>query len=147
MDYSNKFLQAVEFVFDREGRTVENISGDSGGVTKFGISHKSYPTLDIANLTEDQAKDIYFRDYWTPLYCEQYESRLALAIFDTGVNNGVGTAKALLAKFGTQAFTVEQFLFKRLRRYISIVQANPSQGKFLLDWVLRVQKVQEFTFI
>jgi lysozyme family protein len=37
---------------------------DYGGLTKYGISSREYPHIDIANLTFDGACDIYIRDYW-----------------------------------------------------------------------------------
>src|SRR5688572_24264776 len=37
--------------------------GDTGGETKYGISKKSYPSVDIKNLTLDQAIAIYKRDF------------------------------------------------------------------------------------
>ena len=32
-------------------------------VTKFGISKKSYPNIDISNLTEEEAIQIYYEDF------------------------------------------------------------------------------------
>lgn len=142
-----RFELCVQFIFDREGRVLENNPADPGGLTKFGVSRKSYPNLDIANLTEQQAKEIYYRDYWTPLACDDFEDpRLALAVFDTGVNQGVGTAKAILGEFVGEAATPERYLFKRLRRYVNLIIAKPNLKVWTLDWLLRVVKVAEFTF-
>ena len=144
---SETFNICVQFIFDREGRTYENVSGDPGGGTKFGISKKSYPNLDIENLTEQQASDIYLQDYWMPLLCDNYEKKLALAIFDTGVNQGKGMADQIIEEVSTvTAMTVENFLFKRLRHYVNLIEAKPTLGKFLIDWLLRVVKVYEFKF-
>ncbi len=146
IETNQKFEQCVSFVLDREGRTYENNPLDPGGETKFGISHKSYPNISIKDLTEEQAKDIYFKEYWTPLNCDQYEDRLALAIFDTGVNQGVGTAKAILVEFSNQELNAEKYLFRRLRRYFNLCQKNPKLLVWLDDWLLRVIKVSEFVF-
>ena len=43
---------------------------DPGGETNYGISKRAYPDVDIKNLTEDGAKDIYKRDYWDKNKCE-----------------------------------------------------------------------------
>lgn len=142
----SKFEQCIEFILDREGRIYENNPDDPGGETKFGISKKSYPNLDIKNLTEDQAKAIYLQDYWRALDCDQYELRLALAVFDTTVNQGAGVAHAILAEFRGQTFTVEQYLFRRLRRYSNLVQANPKLKIWLDNWLLRVIKIVEYKF-
>ena len=38
------------------------VAGDVGGLTKYGITEKSYPNIDIANLSEEQAIEILKRD-------------------------------------------------------------------------------------
>ena len=60
-----KFDLAILHILNFEGG-LSNHTNDRGGTTKFGISKKSYPNLDISNLTLEQAKDIYKRDYWQP---------------------------------------------------------------------------------
>jgi len=60
--------------------------------SKFGISAKSYPKLDIANLTIDDARAIYRRDFWAKLRCDDLPPALALLVFDSAVNNGVRAA-------------------------------------------------------
>ena len=56
--------------------------------TKYGISAASYPTLDIASITLDQAKAIYRRDYWDKVSGDQLPPTLALLVFDSAVNSG-----------------------------------------------------------
>jgi len=57
------FSQAVEILLEIEGGYVNNPS-DPGGETNFGISKKSYPDLNIKNLTKENAKKIYLKDFW-----------------------------------------------------------------------------------
>lgn len=49
-------------VVDREGLLVDH-PDDPGGLTKYGISQRAYPNLDIRNLTRADAIHIYQRDY------------------------------------------------------------------------------------
>ena len=137
---SKKFDKLIGWTIDREGRTCDTVPGDTGGQTKFGISKQSYPNVDIPNLTEDQAKDIYFRDYWKPLNCDTHDDKMALAIFDSAVNCGVGTVRLWLPNCQTWG----DVLWQRLRRYVNIVQKNPTQQKFFLGWVIRTVKLAEF---
>jgi lysozyme family protein len=60
--------------------------------TNWGISAASYPQLDIATLTQAQAKDIYKRDFWDRAQCGSLPPSLALLVFDAAVNNGLGRA-------------------------------------------------------
>jgi hypothetical protein len=61
--YSSRFLKAFERIIYHEGGYANNAS-DLGGETKYGISKRSYPHLDIKNLTLDQARQIYYFDFW-----------------------------------------------------------------------------------
>lgn len=56
--------------------------------TKWGISAAAYPHLDIRNLTQAQAHDIYERDYWNKVEASAWPPRLAFIVFDAAVNNG-----------------------------------------------------------
>jgi lysozyme family protein len=56
--------------------------------TKFGISAAAYPKLDIANLTQDGAEQIYRRDYWAVLQGDELPMPVAIVAFDAAVNAG-----------------------------------------------------------
>lgn len=86
--YSDKFLKAFDYVISNEGGYVFN-GNDSGGETKFGISKRSYPALNIKELTLEDAKKIYYRDFWEKGRCEEISSDLvAMQLFDLSVNLG-----------------------------------------------------------
>ena len=78
-----------------EGGYVNNPK-DPGGETKWGISRRSYPELDIKNLTQDDAKAIYRRDFWDTCRCDELFPVLAFSLFDCSVNSGCGQAVKLL---------------------------------------------------
>ena len=65
------FHTAMKFILspDVEGE-YSNDPNDPGGETKWGISKRAYPDLDIRNLTKADALAIYFRDYWTACDCD-----------------------------------------------------------------------------
>lgn len=85
------FDTAFQFVLKFEGGYV-NDPNDPGGETKFGISKRAYPSVDIKNLTHSEAKAIYRRDYWDKLRLDQMPDKIRLALFDTAVNSGVTAA-------------------------------------------------------
>ena len=58
-----RFEDCIDKVLEHEGGYV-NDPNDLGGETNFGVSKKAYPDLDIKNLTRDEAKEIYRKDYW-----------------------------------------------------------------------------------
>ncbi len=54
--------------------------------TKYGVSAMSYPHLDIRNLTLDQAKAIYRKDYWGR--SDDLPDTVRFDFFDAAVNSG-----------------------------------------------------------
>ena len=91
------FEQAVAMVLRHEGGYV-NDSRDPGGETRFGISKRAYPNVDILHLTEDEAKAIYRRDYWNTLRPDELPQELAICLFDAAVNMGRDKAVRLLQR-------------------------------------------------
>lgn len=85
------FDKAFERVIGHEGGYVNN-PRDPGGETKFGISKRSYPALDIKGLTLAEAKAIYKRDFWDRCRCNDLPGGLAFDVFDAAVNSGPGQA-------------------------------------------------------
>ncbi|MGL5356059.1 MAG: glycoside hydrolase family 108 protein [Cetobacterium sp.] len=72
--------------------------------TKYGLSAMTYPTLDIRNITLNQAKDIYKRDWWDKLGMGRYPTALSYQMFDAAINHGSGRAIQFLQKaVGTKA--------------------------------------------
>lgn len=63
--------------------------------TKYGISAKSYPELDIAKLTLDHAREIYRIDFWQKIRGDELPPAFALAVMDCAVNQGPGKAARL----------------------------------------------------
>ncbi|MBP7991213.1 MAG: glycoside hydrolase family 108 protein [Rhodocyclaceae bacterium] len=85
------FEKAFAKLIDHEGGYVNN-PRDPGGETKFGISKRAYPTLNIADLTLDDAKAIYKRDYWGRAQCDRLHPDVAFQVFDGAVNSGMGNS-------------------------------------------------------
>lgn len=75
-----------------------NDKNDPGGETKFGISKRSYPDLDIKNLTKQQATEIYERDFYNKVRGDDLPVWLALMVTDFAVNAGIKTAVAILQR-------------------------------------------------
>ncbi len=87
--------------FTNDARDSGNWTGGAVGKgrlvgTRWGISAAAYPTLDIANLTQAQAADIYLASYWLAARCDLMPDGLALLMFDAAVNNGVKRAVGFL---------------------------------------------------
>jgi lysozyme family protein len=163
MTPSDKVFDAIiSQTLSHEGGYSNN-PNDAGGETKYGISKRSYPNVDIKNLTLEQAKDIYKRDFWDNQGYSQIEDiSLASKVFDLGVNMGTQTAVILLQRalkangFKTLeddgiygSATVEALKNSDTKKvlialrseaagyYRRLVTANQSQKVFLKGWLNR----------
>ena len=151
---SSRFLSVFRTVIGIEGGYV-NDPTDPGGETKYGISKRSYPNLNIANLTVEDAQGIYWTDFWLKLGCDKLNIGLDEFVFDFGVNSGVDhVARKLQAACGalpdgvvgpntiaavkrTGDSTVFRLLF--VERAITYASAPPVQfQKYCHGWFARL---------
>lgn len=138
----------------------ENVSGDAGGLTKWGIDQRSHPATDIEKLTQGAAEAIYFSDYWTPCKCAQLPAKIGIAVMDQAVNMGTTVAirdlqtacgakqdgiigpLTILAALGADECLLERLLSLRIARYHRI--AVRERAKFLPGWLNRVDDLSAF---
>ena len=152
--------QAITRIIELEGGYV-NDPNDKGGETKFGITKRWYPNLDIASLTRDDATRIYYQDYWLENQCDKLPTALAFILFDTAVNQGPVFAVTTLQNslgvkadgiIGSQTLNAAyrvitdtpnvaiSFTHQRLQRYASLAQNDPTQVKFIKGWINRAME-------
>jgi lysozyme family protein len=91
------FEIAINRVLGTEGGLVDN-PADPGGLTKWGISQRSYPKLDIRALTREQAIALYHRDFWAPIDGDTLPEGVGFQLLDFAVNSGAGTALRALQR-------------------------------------------------
>ena len=142
----DKFTVAMTFISlhewgNREDGAYTNNPADPGGETKYGISKRQYPQLDIRNLTLADAMGLYHRDYWTPAGAASMDFPIGMTMFDTTVNMGVGAAKNWLTQ---SKMDYHQFIELRWQKYQRIVAANPKEKVFLAGWQNRLNDLKKF---
>lgn len=103
---------------------------DPGKETKFGISKKSYPDLDIKNLTIGKAKDIYYINYWLKADCNKLIFPANIEVFDASVHHGVSRALS----FYKVSTDWQDYLFIRLD-FMTKCKKAP---KYMHGWTNRV---------
>lgn len=142
----NKFRKCLQFVLNEEGGYV-NDPNDPGKETKWGISKKAYPHLDIKNLTPEIALEIYRVDYWDKMGCENLTTPTALAVFDSAVACGPGRVKFWLNNLGTNVKIeskegIDALLRLRGNHYYGLAE-NTSWGKnYLKGWLNRLSRLK-----
>jgi len=93
----NNFDICIAPVLVNEG-VDSNHPQDPGGVTRYGISKRAFPNLDIASLTLEQAKALYRKFYWDANNMDEYPLAVAFELFDCAVNCGAGTAIRIMQR-------------------------------------------------
>ena len=85
------FNTAFDRLIGHEGGYVNNVL-DPGGETNWGISKRSYPAVDIKNLTRASAKEIYHVDFWNRVNGDRLPDGVSYQLFDFAVNSGIEPA-------------------------------------------------------
>ena len=73
------------YTFDPNDKGNYTPDGELKG-TKYGISARAYPEVDIAGLTIQKAQAIYRRDYWDANNLDKYPPQLAFLMFDIAIH-------------------------------------------------------------
>lgn len=169
-----QFAASIQYVLDNEGSGYTDNPSDSGGPTKWGVTLSVLSkwrkalcsSVDVQNLTEAEAQQIYQGLYWTPLGLDDVvDQNVATAILDQGVNRGVfgvgiTTQKALQAlganvqldgtigpmtRVALNSANPHSFLAEFIplvqNTYVNRVVTDPTQITFLEGWLSRSQKL------
>ena len=156
-----EFDDIIEVVLEHEGGYV-NDPKDPGGETKYGVSKRAYPDVDIKGLTEDGAKEIYKRDYWDKNKVDTVPSKLKHIYFDMCVNMGRGTAVKILQRAANskgrnisvdggmgrpatrralKGVELQRVRAYRVKYYANLVERKPDLEKFYFGWFRRSLEV------
>ena len=122
------------WIVDVEGGYV-NDSRDPGGETKFGISKRAYPHLNIREITEHQAMQIYEKDYIEPVRRKVADERMVWLVADAAVQHGLSRALDWLESYPT----FDAYLSRRIRFYTRLSNFD----HFGRGWMNRIAKLME----
>jgi lysozyme family protein len=173
MEDFDRFTKFIKFVLERECAyakgsqeripedvVYENVPGDSGGVTKYGVDQRSHPGVDIKNLTLEQAEKIYYQE-WLTHQCDKLSSPVAEVVYDAFVTGGhpinwlqevlniksdgfIGPVTIATANNSDHLVTANKILVKRDSYFMSIANASSHNRQFLSGWINRDTKLKEF---
>lgn len=139
-----------------------NDPNDQGGETKWGISKRAYPHLDIKKLTYKEAVDIYKNNYYSSLIDSVVYEPLAFKVFDMSVLmgnlsaiqalqkaiNDLGIVIAIDGKLGPLTLTaiaisnqvnLYEIYIKRLEKRIDWnILKRPTNIRFRKGWLNRI---------
>lgn len=99
-----RYNKAFQFMVKNEGG-FSNHQKDKGGKTLYGVSSYYFP--EVYKKLESAKSDLeiheilfafYYNNFWNPLYDQIRSERLAVRLFDLGVNLGIKTAVKCLQR-------------------------------------------------
>lgn len=102
---ASNFEAALARLLAHEGG-YSNHPSDPGGPTKYGITIADYrkyvkagaTAADVKAMTVAQAKAIYRARYWDAQHCDDLPAGVDYAVFDYGVNSGIGRSGKVLRR-------------------------------------------------
>ena len=94
---ADRFADFINRILSHEGGYV-NDPRDPGGETQWGISKRTYPTVNIKTLTRDQAISLYKRDFWDASKAASLPPSVGFQLLDAAVNSGIGQATRWLQR-------------------------------------------------
>lgn len=89
------FDEFIRFVLQAEGGE-SNDPTDPGGPTRFGLSQRAHPHLNIGTLTAIEAINVYRAEYWNATGVERLPPPIAVAVADGCVQHGQRPAIRML---------------------------------------------------
>lgn len=168
------FERCLEHTLGIEGGYSDH-KNDRGGATKYGITvstltrhRKGWVTKeDVNNLSLEEAKRIYEKDYWHYMRLGEVKSEtVQLILFDVGVNRGpdasIRNLQVVLRRYYRKQIAVDGImgpqtlsamddvdtdsLARKLIQsvqldYVEIVKRNPPQAVFLKGWINRTHRL------
>ena len=156
------FGSAAAFVIDQlEGGGV--VVHDTGGATRWGISKRAHPEVDVERLSRFAALELYHARYWQVIRADELPRGLDLCLFDAAVNMGPATAVRLLQRIlhvaedgvvgpdtikaarGFLPASELRVLYNEIRErtYIDLVANKPVYRPYLYGWRCRLFRLAD----
>ena len=152
-----KFEECVRIILQHEGGArITRDPSDPGGLSRYGISQRAYPTLDIEKLTEAQAMALYHQDYWAKVKCDELPAYMRLTVFDCAVNQGVQRAILFMQRatnvtvdgvigpktiYACNKIDPSLFMYGFSNRRLEAYQSHPMWARFGQGWVKRLMDI------
>lgn len=149
------FDDALQFTLRWEGGKVDDPT-DRGGRTAFGVTQTMYdrwrgcppaPPRDVFDITPDEIRAFYHDVFWEPLHCETFDRLLGMVLFDSAVQHGNSRAVRWMTAASWAAVENDMVAYALLTLrhefYLRLVEADPTQGKFIKGWLNRLDALRK----
>lgn len=138
----------IEDILRREGSAYTNHPADLGGPTKYGITQATLSSVrgqpcsaeDVRNLQEQEARQIYHKQYVEPFLA--YSGEFLALLVDSAVQHGVQRTQDwlhLAHKDETRSLYAALFAI-RMKFYGAIITSRPANAVFAKGWMIRLSE-------
>ena len=172
--FSSGFKNAVQIVLGLEGGFSEYNPSTKDPRTNKGITQPEFDEFrrknnlqskDVKDITTDEAIEIYKQEYWDKIQGDKLDARnpkLAIVIFDSAVNNGIGGANGIIKsiintngnrfddKMIEDIITADKsndlysnIINKRYQKYKDIIAKNPVMDDYAKGWNNRLDNLSD----
>jgi lysozyme family protein len=161
---ASSYDEALRRLLAHEGG-YSNHPSDPGGPTKFGITLAVYretvkpraAAADVKAMTVEEAKAIYRSRYWDAQRCDELPAGVDYAVFDYGVNSGIGRAVKALQRIAgvaqdgalgpvtlaaVRASDAKTIVTRLCDERLRFLRALKTWGVFGKGWARRVAEVR-----
>jgi hypothetical protein len=171
---SSGFKNAVQIVLGLEGGFSEYNPSTKDPRTNKGITQPEFDEFrrknnlqskDVKDITTDEAIEIYKQEYWDKIQGDKLDARnpkLAIVIFDSAVNNGIGGANGIIKsivntngnRFDDKMIEdiiaadksndlYSNIINKRYQKYKDIIAKNPVMDEYGKGWNNRLDNLSD----
>jgi hypothetical protein len=171
---SSGFKNAVKIVLGLEGGFSEYNPSTKDPRTNKGITQPEFdefrsknnlPSKDVKDISADEAIEIYKQEYWDKIQGDKLDTqnpKLAIVLFDSAVNNGIGGANGIVKsiintdgnrfddKMIEDIITADEsndlysdIINKRYQKYKDIVAKNPVMDVYSKGWSNRLDNLSD----
>jgi hypothetical protein len=172
--FSSGFKNAVQIVLGLEGGFSEYNPSTKDPRTNKGITQPEFDEFrrknnlqskDVKDITTDEAIEIYKQEYWDKIQGDKLDARnpkLAIVIFDSAVNNGIGGANGIIKsivntdgnRFDDKMIEdiiaadksndlYSNIINKRYQKYKDIIAKNPVMDDYAKGWNNRLDNLSD----
>lgn len=171
---SSGFKNAVQIVLGLEGGFSEYNPLTKDPRTNKGITQPEFDEFrrknnlqskDVKDITTDEAIEIYKQEYWDKIQGDKLDAqnpKLAIVIFDSAVNNGIGGANGIIKsivntdgnRFDDKMIEdiiaadksndlYSNIINKRYQKYKDIIAKNPVMDDYAKGWNNRLDNLSD----
>lgn len=138
------FEEAIRVVFANEGGYNPS-DGGTGVPVNFGINQKAHPNVDVKNLTQQQAVEIYKTDYWDKFGIESLRPDQQAIVLDAVVNQGNAKFRKELLDAAKNGASPTELLDIRRKEYGRLASSGKYPQSSIASWEKRLSSFEHFS--